>query len=132
MSRAAPRVGASPATTCPTRCSPSCSPSSSVACSPRTSSTSASSSASPTRPVTVYSGDGAQVGTLEVSSAEMQASLPIHGPEGLVAYKLDVQYVGLDGKEHSCAAQGTINAYEGANFAVRATAVGSRCVASLE
>jgi len=81
--------------------------------------------------VTVYS-NGDQVGTVEVSTASPTTSLPVHATEGPVAYELDAQIFLLDDTQISCVGKGTIDAYEGATYALYISVVGSGCVASLE
>jgi hypothetical protein len=72
------------------------------------------------------------VGTLEVSTASPNASLPVQGPKGPVAYELDVQTFLLDDSQLSCVGQGTIDSFEGASYAMYVTLVGSGCAVSLE
>jgi hypothetical protein len=81
--------------------------------------------------VTVTS-QGAEVGTLEVSEVSPDATLMVTSPAGPASYELDVTFFDLDGNQGSCVGTGTIDASEGAMFAVVAQAVGSGCAASLE
>ena len=81
--------------------------------------------------VTVTS-QGQKVGSLEVSQASKDATLMVTAEYGQAPYELDVQYFDLDGNQGSCVGTGTVDATDGATFAVVAQQVGSSCAASLE
>jgi hypothetical protein len=75
---------------------------------------------------------GQQIGKLEVSQASPYASLDISAQAGSASYELDVEFVDLNGNQGSCVGRGTIDAQDGATFAIMVQAVGSGCAASLE
>jgi len=74
--------------------------------------------------VVVYS-DGQEVGVLEVSTTSTYAVLNVSAPPGENNYELEMDIWFTDGTEATLGGRGTLNAYEGATYAVAFTPSGS-------